>query len=138
MWTSGFKVIHQYRGGKTMSEIKTSPFKRPGCGNSSGGLRDFLGGVTDLQIVGTDPDVNVVAGSSITNGTGDYAPDAEHTNHGTFLICIEVAGVFYVTLADGTDFIITTVQSTTYLGDWVPMKLLSVNVGTTGSFSVGY
>jgi hypothetical protein len=54
------------------------------------------------------------------------------------LICIEVEGVFYVSLADGTDFVITAVQSAAYLGQWVPMKLLSVNVGTTGSFSVGY
>jgi hypothetical protein len=122
-----------------MSIIKTSPFRRPDCGNmTEGKILDFLGGITDLQIVGTDPDVGVVAGGNITVGTGDYAPDADHTNNGTFLICIEVEGVFYVSLADGTDFVITAVQSAAYLGQWVPMKLLSVNIGTTGSFSVGY
>lgn len=123
-----------------MSDIKTTPFKRPECGFvGPGTVRDLGGGIIDLQIVGTDPHVGVVAGASITALTGDYSPAEEHKNpDGTFLICIEVEGVFYVTLADGSDFIITAVQSTAYLGQWVPMKIYSVNVGTTGSFSVGY
>ena len=123
-----------------MSEIKNTSFVRPGCGFiGAGTVRDVGGGVIDLQIVGTDPDVNVIDGSSITVGTGDYMPPAEHKNpDGTFLINIEAEGVFNVTLADGSDFLITSVQSTAYLGQWVPMKIYSVNVGTTGSFSVGY
>lgn len=120
-----------------MSDIKTTTFKRPECGFvGPGTVRDLGGGVIDLQIVGTDPDVGVVNGTTLV---ADYMPDDEHKNpDGTFLICIEVEGVFYVTLADGSDFVITAVQAAAYLGQWVPMKIYSVNVGTTGSFSVGY
>lgn len=123
-----------------MSEVKNTSFVRPGCGFiGTGTVRDIGGGVIDLQIVGTDPNVGVVDGGDITVGTGDYSPAAANKNpDGTFLICIEAEGIFYVTLADGTDFVITAVQSTAYLGQWVPMKIYSVNVGTTGSFSVGY
>ena len=123
-----------------MSESINSPFKQAGCGGSfSGGMKDALGGSFHLQIVGSDPNVNgVKTGASITNGTGSYAPPSGYTNQGTFMICIETAGVFNVHLEDGTDFVITLAQSTAYLGQWVPMKLLSVDVGTTGNFSVGY
>lgn len=124
-----------------MSVTIASPYKKLGCGGnpSQGGLTDIFGNITNVQIVGSDPDVSgVKTGASITAGTGNYAPDAENTNNGTFQIVIETAGVFYVYLADGTDFIITAVQSTAYLGMWYPAKLLSVNVGTTGDFSVGY
>ena len=123
-----------------MSEIKDSSFKAPACGtNYTGTLKDALGGVVNLQIVGTDPHVTgVKTGASITALTGDYAPPAEHTNQGTFLICIETAGEFFVTLEDGTDFYISTVQSAAYLGQWYPAKLRSVNVSTSGNFSIGY
>jgi hypothetical protein len=123
-----------------MSIVKDSSYKAPACGNSAiGTMRDGLGGTFHIQVVGTDPDISgVKTGASITALTGDYAPDIEHTNMGTFLICIETAGVFFVTLEDGSDFIITTVQSTAYLGQWYPAKLLSVNVSTSGDFSVGY
>lgn len=123
-----------------MSVIKNTSFVRPACGFlGAGTVRDVGGGVIDLQIVGTDPNVGVIAGASITGGTGDYSPPAANKNpDGTFLINIEAEGVFNITLADGSDFLITSVQSTAYLGQWVPLKIYSVNVGTTGSFSVGY
>ena len=55
------------------------------------------------------------------------------------MITIETdGGTYYVTLADGSDFMITPTQSTAYLGTWYPGRLLSVDVGTTGDFSVGY
>ncbi len=98
-------------------------------------VRDSVGGVVDFQIVGTDPLVaGVVEGGTMAT---DYAP-TDLNPDGTFLICIETAAIFYVTLADGSDFTITAVQSAAYLGQWYPAKLLSVNVGTTGNFSVGY
>lgn len=123
-----------------MSASINSPYKQLECGSSPVGVvRDLLGGTFDLQIVGSDPNVNgIKTGVSITGGTGSYAPPAAYTNQGTFLICIETTGVFYVHLEDGTDFIISEAQSETYLGQWYPAKLLSVDVGTTGNFSVGY
>ena len=89
-----------------MSVSITSPFNKQECGNPGrGSLSDIFGNATHLQIVGSDPDVNgVKTGASITNATGPYAPDPENTNNGTFLICIETEGVFYVHLEDGTDF----------------------------------
>lgn len=120
-----------------MSDIKVTSFQRPDCGYvGAGTVRDLGGGVVDLQVVGTDPHVGVVSGPALV---ADYMPAAEHKNpDGTFLICIEASGIFFVTLADGTDFIITVTQANAYFGQWVPMKIYSVNVGTTGSFSVGY
>ena len=123
-----------------MSIVKDSSYKQPECGMTPlGTIRDLMGGTFHIQIIGTDPHVTgVKTGASITVGTGDYSPPVEHTNAGTFLICIETAGEFFVTLEDGTDFYISTVQSTAYLGQWYPGKLLSVNVSTSGNFSVGY
>lgn len=123
-----------------MSAIKDTGFKRPECGNiGAGNIRDIGGGIVNLQVVGTDPNIGVKAGSSITSGTGDYSPPADNKNtDSTFLILIEAEGIFFVTLVDGSDFLITSVQSTAYLGQWYPAKIYSVNVGTTGSFSVGY
>jgi hypothetical protein len=123
-----------------MSTSIASPFKKQECGNPGfGGLKDIFGNATHLQIVGSDPDVNgIKTGASITAGTGSYAPDPLNTNNGTFMICIETEGVFYVHLEDGTDFVISAAQSTAYLGQWYPAKLLSVDHGTTGNFSVGY
>lgn len=103
-------------------------------------LSDTGAGFVNLQVVGTDPDVSgVKTGASITAITGDYSPNDDHKNPDkTFLICIEAEGTFYVTLFDGSDFIITNTQSAAYLGQWVPMRIYSVNIGTTGNFSVGY
>jgi hypothetical protein len=124
-----------------MSVSKSSLYKQPECGGfSTGSLRDLFGGIVDLQIVGSDPNVNgVKTGASITNLTGDYKPPSAFTNNGTFLITIETnAATYFVSLEDGTDYIITPAQATAYLGQWYPAKLMSVNVGTTGSFTVGY
>jgi hypothetical protein len=126
-----------------MSEIKNTGFKKMECGDqhhSEKMIRDTGGGYVDFQIVGTDPEVSgVKTGASITALTGDYSSANEDKNPDrTFLICIEKEGVFYVTLFDGSDFIITAVQAAAYLGQWYPAKLWTVNVGTTGDFSVGY
>ena len=124
-----------------MSELKTTGFKKQSCGDMHQMgkitlLKDSIGGIVDFQIIGTDPDVGVVIGNDLVS---DYAPTAGNANpDGTFMICIETTGVFYVSLADGSDFVITAVQSAAYLGQWYPAKLLSVNVGTSGDFSVGY
>jgi len=127
-----------------MSEVKDTGFKKMECTDmhhqNKVMLSDVGGGFNHLQIVGTDPDVSgVKTGASITVVTGDYSPDTENKNpDGTFLICIETEGVFYITLFDGSDFIISAVQSAAYLGQWYPARIWSVNVGTTGNFSVGY
>ena len=124
-----------------MSELLNTDLKRQACGglhHVANMLRDALGGILNLQVVGTDPDVaQPIDGSALTE---DYSPDGSHKNpDGTFLICIESDdGVYQVTLADGTMFTITAVQSSAYVGQWYPGKILSVNVGSTGLFSVGY
>jgi hypothetical protein len=129
-----------------MSITKSTGSKPQECGDMhhiEKMIRDSIGGIVDFQIVGTDTTLSgVKTGVSITALTGDYSPGSGFTGEknpdGTFLICIEAEGVFYVTLADGSDFIITAVQAGAYLGQWYPAKLYSVNVGTTGDFSVGY
>ncbi len=126
-----------------MSESIDTGFKKQSCGDMhhiEKMIRDSLGGIVDFQVVGTDPDINgVKTGASITALTGNYAPGTGDKNpDGTFLICIETEGIFFVNLADGSDFVITAVQAAAYLGQWYPAKLLSVNVDTTGDFSVGY
>ena len=124
-----------------MSEILSTPFKKPECGNMYilGQLKDVLGGLVNLQVVGTDPDyVGPIDGLALTE---DYIPAAGNVNpDGTFMIAIETdAAVYVVVLADGTQFTITAVQSTAHLGQWYPARLLRVVAdGTTGSFSVGY
>jgi hypothetical protein len=120
-----------------MSVVKDSPYKNQGCaGNLYNSLRDGLGGGVHLQIVGTDPNVGVVSGAGLAS---DYSPPAINSNFGTFKIVIETDNAtYYVSLEDGSDFIITPVQSHRYLGEWYPANLLSVNVGSTGDFSVGY
>ncbi len=141
-----------------MSEIISSPFKKPKCGDmfNLGGksqtvsiLKDVLGGLIDLQIVGTDPDLvtQPVDGAAMTE---DYCPDLEESTvnpgytrvnpDGTFFITIETdAATYSVVLADGSQFTITPTQSTAYLGQWYPARLWKVLAdGTTGSFSVGY
>jgi hypothetical protein len=120
-----------------MSEIKDTGFKAMECGDlhhSEQMIRDNGGGFVDFQVVGTDPSVSVVTGAALTE---DYRPAVLNAD-GTFLICIETVGVFNVTLFDGNDFLITAVQSAAYLGQWYPAKIWSVNLGTTGDFSVGY
>lgn len=124
-----------------MSEIKATGFKPQSCGdmhqlNNTTLLKDVVGGIVTFQIVGTDPDVGVVIGNNLTE---DYVPGANFLNpEMSFMICIETVGVFYVNLADGTDFVITAVQATAFLGQWYPARLISVNVGSSGDFSVGY
>jgi len=127
-----------------MSEVVETGYKKMECGDmhhqNKTMVSDTGAGFVNLQIVGTDPDVTgVKTGASITALTGNYSPAAENKNpDGTFLICIETAGVFYVSLFDGSDFFITAVQSAAYLGQWYPARIYSVNLGTTGNFSVGY
>jgi len=127
-----------------MSEVKDTGYKKMECGDMHHQdktiLSDTGAGFVNLQVVGTDPDVSgVKTGASITALTGDYSPDAGNKNpDGTFLICIEAEGIFFVTLFDGSDFIISDVQAAAYLGQWYPARIWSVNAGTTGDFSVGY
>ena len=137
-----------------MSEIIAgSPFNKPHCGDmhQSGidkvqaHLRDAIGGLINLQIVGTDPELNSqpVDGAAML---ADYAPGDDDTGDPrvnpdkTFFICIETDAAYYaVVLADGTQFTITPAQSTAYLGQWYPARIWRVLAdGTTGSFSVGY
>lgn len=123
-----------------MSEVKDTGYQKMECGDmhhqNKSMLSDTGAGFVNLQVVGTDPEVGVVIGGDMVE---DYSPDAENKNpDGTFLICIETTGVFYVSLFDGSDFVITAVQAAAYLGQWYPARLWSVNVGTTGDFSVGY
>lgn len=139
-----------------MSTIFSSLFHKPKCGDmhQSGvskvqaHLRDSLGGLIDLQIVGTDPDVDQpINGDTMVS---DYEPGLTestampgHTKvnpDGTFFICIEQDNATYaVVLADGTVFTITPTQSHAHLGQWYPARLKAVlAVGTTGYFSVGY
>lgn len=127
-----------------MSLVKATGYQKMECADmhhqNKMMVSDTGAGFVNLQVVGTDPDVSgVKTGASITVLTGDYSPDNENKNPDrTFLICIETEGVFYVTLFDGSDFIITAVQAAAYLGTWYPARIFSVNVGTTGNFSVGY
>lgn len=140
-----------------MSEVVSSPFKKPLCGdmhqsgqtNVQSHLRDAIGGLINLLIVGTDPDLATqpVDGAAMTE---DYFPGIEESTvnpgytrvnpDGTFLITIETdAATYSVVLADGTQFTITPAQSTAHLGQWYPARLYKVLMdGTTGSFSVGY
>ena len=132
-----------------MSDVVNTGFKKMSCGDMHHQnkmiLSDTGAGFVDLQVVGTDVNVTgVKTGASITIGTGNYSPGVDADGNtcanpdGTFLICIETAALFYVTLFDGSDFIITAVQAAAYLGQWYPAKIFSVNVGTVGDFSVGY
>jgi len=99
------------------------------------GLKDGLGNYIGFFINGTDEAVGVVDGSALT---ADYVADTLNPD-GTFRVCIEVVGTLEVQLADGTDFTVTTVQTTKYLGDWLPLNIIKVyESGTTADFSVGY
>jgi len=140
-----------------MSTVIESPFKKPVCGDMYNlgfisMLRDVLGGLINVQAVGTDPDITQpIVGAAMTD---DYFPSETPSTvnldangdglprvnpDGTFFIIPETAGVFAVVLADGTQFLITDVQSTAYLGQPMPFRLLKVlETGTTGNFSVVY
>lgn len=124
-----------------MSDTVNTGYKNMSCGDmhhqDKSILSDTGGGFVNLLVVGTDPEVTgVITGTGLTE---NYSPDNDYKNPDrTFLICIETPGIFFVTLFDGSDFIITAVQSAAYLGQWYPAKIFSVNVGTTGDFSVGY
>lgn len=128
-----------------MSTASNTGFKKMKCTDlhhSEQMIRDVGAGYVDFQIVGTD--VNVT-GAIIGSGLSEnYSPGVDANGDtcanpdGTFMICIETTGIFLVTLFDGSDFLITAVQAAAYLGQWYPAKIKSVNVGTTGDFSVGY
>jgi len=123
-----------------MSEVVGTGYAKMECGDmhhqNKTMLSDTGAGFVHLQIVGTDPDVGVIIGNNLA---ANYSPAEANMNPDrTFLICIETVGVFFVTLFDGSDFVITAVQATAYLGQWYPARIHSVNVGTSGDFSVGY
>jgi hypothetical protein len=136
-----------------MSTVKDTGYKKMECGdlhhNSKtvkATISDTGAGFVNLQVVGTDVNLpgGFKTGASITAITGDYQPGLDADGNactnpdGTFMICIETEGVFYVTLFDGSDLIISAVQTAAYLGQWYPARIWSVNVGTTGDFTVGY
>lgn len=84
-------------------------------------------------VTSTDPAEGVI---DMSAEGADFAP-ANHIGS-TFIICIESAAPIEVQLADGSDFTITAVQATAYLGQWYPALLkLVYKSGTTGTFSVG-
>jgi hypothetical protein len=87
-----------------------------------GGIRDILGNGIGFFINGTDEDVGVV---DMTALAGDYVADTNSPD-GTFRIAVEVAGVIEVQLADLTDFTITSVMATKYVGDWLPLNIRTV------------
>jgi hypothetical protein len=99
------------------------------------GIRDALGNYIGFFINGTDEAVGVVDGSALA---ADYVADTLSPD-GTFRVCIEVVGVLEVQLSDGTDFTVTLVQTTKYLGDWLPLNIIKIyEAGTTADFSVGW
>ena len=128
-----------------MSEVINSPFSKPECGDMhqlgvdkvQAHLRDVLGGLINLQIVGTDPDiVGPINGAGLVT---DYVPVNVNPDRTFFIIPETDAATYVVVLADGTQFTITGVQSTAYLGQPWPGRLLRVvAAGTTGYFSVAY
>jgi hypothetical protein len=126
-----------------MSELQDSPFKKMECGdmfelNNISMLKDVLGGLINLQAVGTDP---AAVGPVVGPLSDDYAPTIGTLNpDGTFFIIPETDNAVYVVvLADGSQFTITAIQSHANLGNVMPMRILKVlKSGTTGSFSVVY
>jgi hypothetical protein len=99
------------------------------------GLKDVLGNYIGFFINGTDEDVGVV---DMTTEADDYVANTLNPD-GTFRVLIEAVGTLEVQLADLTDFTVTLVQTTKYLGDWLPMNIIKVyQSGSTATFSVGY
>lgn len=130
-----------------MSDVKDTLFKKMKCGDlhhqNKVMLSDVGAGFDHIQVIGTD--VNQAGPIDAALLVEDYRPGDDANGDfcgnpdGTFLINIESEdGVYYVTLFDGSDFQITPTQSAAYLGQWYPAKIWSVNVGSTGLFSVGY
>jgi hypothetical protein len=100
-----------------------------------GGIRDILGNGIGFFINGTDPLVGVVNPATMV---GDYV-NGTNSPDGTFRVLIEAAGTLEVKLADGTDFTCTSVYTTKYVGDWLPMNIRTVyKTGSTATFSVGW
>ena len=100
-----------------------------------GGIRDILGNGIGFFINGTDEAVGVVNPATMV---GDYVADTNNPD-GTFRVLIEAVGTLEVELADGTDFTVTLVQTTKYLGDWLPLNIRKVlKTGSTATFSVGW
>ncbi len=100
-----------------------------------GAAKDALGNHIGFFINGTDEAVGVVSMAALA---GDYTADLNSPD-GTFRIAVEAAGVIEVQLADGTDFTVTTVMATTYVGDWLPLNIKKVyKTNTTGTFLVGW
>jgi hypothetical protein len=100
-----------------------------------GGLKDALGNFIGFFINGTDDAVGVVNGVGLS---ADYVAETLNPD-GTFRVLIEAVGVLKVQLADGTNFTVTLVQTTKYLGDWLPLNIIKVyESGTTADFSVGW
>jgi hypothetical protein len=103
----------------------------------TGALRDEHGNYVGFFINGTDETYGVI---DMTALVGDFVPvmSADHSDD-TFRVCIEAVGVLEVQLADETDFTVTLVQTTKYLGDWLPLNIIKVyESGTTADFSVGW
>lgn len=146
-----------------MSEVvSNAPVQKPRCGEMhqlgidkvQAHLRDSVGGLIDLQIVGTDPDVDQpINGAALTE---DYVPgdtpstvNLDPNGNGyprvnpdrTFFLIPETdAATYAVVLADGTQYLFTGVQSTAFLGQPFPFRIWKVlaTAATTGYFSVGY
>jgi hypothetical protein len=93
-----------------------------------------------LFVTGTDPGIGGTGNQVINMAaqSGDFIP-AGIASGGTFLILIESAAPIVVQLEDDSNFTISTVHATAYLGDWIKMNIKKVfKAGTTGTFSVGF
>jgi hypothetical protein len=98
------------------------------------------GSTLPLFITGTDPTTGGTGNQIInmTTESGDYIPEGIASGS-TFLILIETAAAIVVQLEDESDFTISAAYATTYLGDWIPMRIKKVyKTGSTGTFSVGF
>jgi hypothetical protein len=97
--------------------------------------KDALGNYIGFFINGTDEDVGVV---DMTTEAGDYVANTLSPD-GTFRVVIEAVGTLDVELSDHTIFTVTLVQTTKYLGDWLPLNIRTVfKAGSTATFSVGW
>jgi hypothetical protein len=87
----------------------------------------------DFFVGGTDPNLGGLIDMTVY-GSDFVVPGVEH-----FFICPETTDPLAVQLADGSDFTITTVQMTSYLGFWMPLAIKTVyQAGSIGIFSFGY
>jgi hypothetical protein len=114
----------------------------PECGGfipDSEVLASESGGLLPLFVTGADPDISGTVSQivNMTTEAGDFIP-AGLSSDKSFIICIETDAPIEVQLFNGDDFTITQAQSTAYLGQWYPAKILRVyKTGTTGTFSTG-